>query len=275
MWGNLRLTPRRSPAPALSLMGCTLTPDPPLWEVLRPEPSAPPGGVRHGRPDPPARPPPTASSLVLPAYNEEAGIAQAVTEAEDALRFLADHPATPITAYEILVVDDGSRDDYGRRGRACTGRNATRPAAAAAPEPTAGCRAASAAPASRRHSMIPSPSPTPTVQFFLADLAPPVAPDQRIAGVAVGWREQRPGLASAAASCRGGTTCWRDGPAGYRGSRRATAPLKVFRRDALAAVAARVARGFFVNAEMLTRARLQGQRGGRGRGPAPAARARG
>ena len=42
-------------------------------------------------------------SLVLPAYNEEAGIRQAVVEADDALAALTDD-------YEILVVDDGSRD---------------------------------------------------------------------------------------------------------------------------------------------------------------------
>src|ERR1019366_4548613 len=42
-------------------------------------------------------------SLVLPAYNEEAGIRQAVVEADDALAALCDD-------YEILVVDDGSRD---------------------------------------------------------------------------------------------------------------------------------------------------------------------
>src|SRR5205823_13773473 len=42
-------------------------------------------------------------SLVLPAYNEADGIAAAVAEADDALgRFAGD--------YEILVVDDGSRD---------------------------------------------------------------------------------------------------------------------------------------------------------------------
>ena len=42
-------------------------------------------------------------SLVLPAYNEEAGVRQAVVEADEALAALCDD-------YEILVVDDGSRD---------------------------------------------------------------------------------------------------------------------------------------------------------------------
>jgi dolichol-phosphate mannosyltransferase len=42
-------------------------------------------------------------SLVIPAYNEEAAIAQAIVEADEALRRLG-------SVYEILVVDDGSGD---------------------------------------------------------------------------------------------------------------------------------------------------------------------
>src|SRR5260370_13597265 len=42
-------------------------------------------------------------SLVMPAYNEAAGICQAVAEADAALAELT-------ADYEILVVDDGSRD---------------------------------------------------------------------------------------------------------------------------------------------------------------------
>src|SRR4051812_47155401 len=43
-------------------------------------------------------------SLVIPAYNEEAAIAAAVAEADDTLARLA-------ADYEVIVVDDGSRDD--------------------------------------------------------------------------------------------------------------------------------------------------------------------
>src|SRR5262249_9633211 len=42
-------------------------------------------------------------SLVLPAYNEEAGLRQAIAGADGALARLADE-------YEVLVVDDGSHD---------------------------------------------------------------------------------------------------------------------------------------------------------------------
>jgi len=43
-------------------------------------------------------------SLVIPAFNESSGIAEAVAEADDALARL-------VPTYEILIVDDGSRDD--------------------------------------------------------------------------------------------------------------------------------------------------------------------
>src|SRR5439155_11535600 len=43
-------------------------------------------------------------SLVIPAWNEEATIRQAIQEAESALSRTADE-------YEIVIVDDGSHDD--------------------------------------------------------------------------------------------------------------------------------------------------------------------
>jgi dolichol-phosphate mannosyltransferase len=48
-----------------------------------------------------------STSLVIPAYNEEAGIQEAIVEADQALAELA-------ADYEILVVDDGSDDDTAR-----------------------------------------------------------------------------------------------------------------------------------------------------------------
>lgn len=55
-------------------------------------------------------------SLVIPAYNEADGIAAAITEADDALSSIAGR-------YEILVIDDGSQDDtYSRAVAASTNR---------------------------------------------------------------------------------------------------------------------------------------------------------
>jgi glycosyltransferase involved in cell wall biosynthesis len=48
-----------------------------------------------------------AISIVMPAFNEAANVAEAVHEAAEVLRELTDRP-------EILVVDDGSTDDTGR-----------------------------------------------------------------------------------------------------------------------------------------------------------------
>src|SRR5437868_11183285 len=50
---------------------------------------------------------PWSLSLVIPAYNEEKGIHAALQEADRALAELT-------SEYEILVVDDGSRDDTAR-----------------------------------------------------------------------------------------------------------------------------------------------------------------
>src|SRR5436309_1368258 len=64
-------------------------------------------------------------SLILPAYNEAAGIAEAVAEADDALtRFCAD--------YEILVLDGGSRDGPGAAAGHGGGRGGRAAPAAAA-----------------------------------------------------------------------------------------------------------------------------------------------
>src|SRR4051812_44843898 len=54
--------------------------------------------ARHAR-----RTPASSLSLVIPAYNEAEGIAQAIREADAALMPM-------VRRYEIIVVDDGSRD---------------------------------------------------------------------------------------------------------------------------------------------------------------------
>ena len=46
-------------------------------------------------------------SLLIPACNEEGGVAAVV---EQARQVLADIPGLPGDCYEIIVIDDGSRD---------------------------------------------------------------------------------------------------------------------------------------------------------------------
>jgi dolichol-phosphate mannosyltransferase len=53
-------------------------------------------------------------SLIIPAYNEEAGIRQAIEEADKALTNLTDR-------YEIIIVDDGSTDDTAKIVRQAAG----------------------------------------------------------------------------------------------------------------------------------------------------------
>ena len=86
----------------------------------------------------------TDISLVLPAYNEAAGIAEAVREADDALQQLG-------VRYEIIVVDDGSSDQTTAVVEA-----AMQHQAAPQPPPAAVCRS----PAST-HDSRPSRPPWP------------------------------------------------------------------------------------------------------------------
>ena len=179
-------------------------------------------------------------SLILPAYNEEASIDQAVAEADDALRQFG-------VVYEIVVVDDGSQDQTatilqqvmrdrprvrlirhdGNRGYGAalrTGFEAARGEHIAFTD--ADC------------------------QFHLADLALLIPLSERYS-VAVGYRVDRQDSWLRRFYSRGynflaqillGTSV-----------RDIDCALKVFRREALATILPQTS-GFFVNTEMLTRA---------------------
>ncbi len=183
-------------------------------------------------------------SLILPAYNEEAGIAQAIAEADDILRRLTDH-------YEILVVDDGSTD-----------RTAAVAAAAAVGRPCvrllrhdknrgygAALRTGFEAVRCERVAFTDA-----DCQFDLADLGR-LVPLTDARPVAVGYRRHRQD------PWRRRFYSW-----GYNvlvrrllGTRvrDVDCALKVFRREALALLLPE-SRGYFVNTEMLTRARQLG-----------------
>ncbi len=196
----------------------------------------------HGRTDSPAAG--RRLSLVLPAYNEEAGVRQAVVEADEALAKLTDD-------YEILVVDDGSRDattavvaeEAATRPHVRLLRHATNRGYGAALR--TGFEAA-------RFEFVAFTDAD--CQFYLEDLGR-LLPLAERRPVAVGWREDRKDSRLRCLLSRGYNvltrtllgTCVRD----------CDCALKIFRRDALAAILPET-NGFFVNVEMLTRARQLG-----------------
>src|SRR5262245_2177147 len=77
----------------------------PFCELRHPSPPRRRAEFMDGRG--PTEPADWSLSLVIPAYNEEAVIARAVAEADDALSRLTG-------VYEVLVVDDGSGDGTAR-----------------------------------------------------------------------------------------------------------------------------------------------------------------
>jgi dolichol-phosphate mannosyltransferase len=183
-------------------------------------------------------------SLVLPAYNEEAGIARAIAEADDALNQLTGR-------YEILVIDDGSTD-----------QTAAVAAAAAAERPCVrvlrhdrnrgyGAALRTGFEAARCDRVAFTDA---DCQFDLSDLGR-LLPLTVAAPVAVGYRARRQD------PWRRRFMSW-----GYNVLVRALlgtrvrdvdCALKVFRRAALAQLLPE-ARGYFVNTEMLSRARQLG-----------------
>jgi 4-amino-4-deoxy-L-arabinose transferase-like glycosyltransferase len=185
-------------------------------------------------------------SLVLPACNEEASIRRAVAEADEALAALAED-------YEILVVDDGSRDataaavadEAARRPHVRLLRHGTNRGYGAALR--TGFRAA-------RCDFVAFTDAD--CQFHAADLARllPLTDDHPIA---VGYREERQDPWQRR-FLSGGYNLLTRLLLGTR-VRDVDCALKVFRREALPELLPRT-RGFFVNAEMLTRARQHGLR---------------
>lgn len=183
-------------------------------------------------------------SLVLPAYNEQDGIRQAITEADDALARLCD-------AYEILVVDDGSRDatsdiahdEASRRPNVRVLRHSTNRGYGAALR--SGFEAA-------RFDLVAFTDAD--CQFHLDDLAH-LLPHSANSPVVVGYRIERQDSWRRRVLSRGYNVLART----LLGTvvRDIDCALKVFRRDALTHILPE-SRGFFVNTEMLSRARQRG-----------------
>jgi dolichol-phosphate mannosyltransferase len=183
-------------------------------------------------------------SLVIPAFNEEAGIRQAVEEADQAVGQLA-------SQYEIIVVDDGSSDGTSKLVQeASMGRPQIRllrhqhnlgysAALRTGFEVATGERVAFT---------------DADCQFHLVDLASLLSLAERHP-VAVGFRLDRKDPWSRRFFSWGYNVLVRTLLG--TGVRDCDCALKVFRRDALMMLLPE-AQGFFVNTEMLTRARQLG-----------------
>lgn len=180
-------------------------------------------------------------SLVIPAYNEAAGIRQAIAEADEALRALT-------RRYEILIVDDGSQDGTADVVAECA---AQLPTLRLLRHPRnrgygAALRTGFAA---ARHALVGFTDAD--CQFFLADLAGLLERAEQFP-VVVGYRVGRQD------PTRRRFLSW-----GYNtlvrillgtGVRDCDCALKVFRREALLQLLPE-STNFFVNTEMLSRAR--------------------
>jgi len=183
-------------------------------------------------------------SLVLPAYNEAAGIRQAITEADAALAHIA-------ADYEILVVDDGSRDETagivsneaGLRPRVRLLRHVQNRGYGAA------LRTGFTAARFERVAFTDA-----DCQFYLDDLTGLLIRAKQVP-VAVGFRVGRQDSARRRFLSWGYNTLART-LLGTR-VRDCDCALKVFHKDVLASLLPETS-GFFVNTEMLTRARQLG-----------------
>jgi glycosyltransferase involved in cell wall biosynthesis len=180
-------------------------------------------------------------SLILPAFNEEAGIAEAILEADDALGKLG-------VGYEIIVVDDGSADQTAAIVAQLMG---ARPCVQLVRHEVnrgygAALRTGFEAARGERIAFTDA-----DCQFYLDDLALllPLTDQQPIA---VGYRVDRQDSPLRKFYSRGYNLLARF----LLGTpvRDIDCALKVFRRDVLERILPETG-GFFVNTEMLTRAR--------------------
>jgi dolichol-phosphate mannosyltransferase len=180
-------------------------------------------------------------SLIIPAYNESAGIRQAITEADEALRRLG-RPC------EIVVVDDGSQDDTAAAVAASVPRFPALRLVRHLRNRGYGAALRTGFQAAR-HELVGFTDAD--CQFHLEDLAALLARAEQVP-VVVGYRIDRRD------PVRRRFLSW-----GYNtlvrvllgtGVRDCDCALKVFQRDALLQLMPESC-NFFVNTEMLSRAR--------------------
>jgi dolichol-phosphate mannosyltransferase len=180
-------------------------------------------------------------SLVIPAYNEEAGIGQAIAEADAALSELA-------ADYEILVVDDGSADGTAQAVLAAAQAHPQVRLLRHAANRGYGAALRTGFEAARFDRVAFTDA---DCQFDLTDLAS-LVPLTDHAAIAAGYRVHRQDRWHRRFMSWGYNVLAR-ALLGTR-VRDCDCALKVFRKDALADLLPQT-NGFFVNTEMLVRAR--------------------
>ena len=187
---------------------------------------------------------PVFLSLVIPAYNEAAGIAQAIQEADSALCGLG-------VRYEILIVDDGSRDHTAAVVQE-TSRSLPSVRLVSYPANRGYGTALRTGFLAARGDRVAFTDAD--CQFDLSDLAR-LLPLTKHHAIAVGYRVDRKDTPLRKFYSRGYNTLVR----ALLGStvRDIDCALKVFRREDLLRLLPETT-GFFVNTEMLTRARQLG-----------------
>ncbi|MFL5244348.1 MAG: glycosyltransferase [Gemmataceae bacterium] len=190
-------------------------------------------------------PPPNSAgwhlSLVIPAYNEEAGISEAIAEAEVAL-------AQITREYEILVVDDGSKDATARLVEEAGRKNPRVQLLALAPNKGYGAALRAGFEAARYDRVAFTDA---DCQFHLEDLTP-LLEFTKDHDLAVGYRVDRQDPVERRFYSWGYNVLIR-ALMGTR-VRDCDCALKVFRKEALLKSLPETS-GFFINTEMLTRAR--------------------
>lgn len=183
-------------------------------------------------------------SLVLPAYNEEAVIAHAVREAAEAL-------PTVVARHEILVVDDGSKDETFARAQDEAARHPN--VRVLRHEINRGYGAALRT--GFEAATMPLVAFTDSdCQFDLTDLSRMI-PLTQSHPIVVGYRVDRKDAVRRLVYSRGYN--WLVRTLLKTGVRDIDCALKVFHADVVGLLLPQ-SRGFFVNTEMLTRARKNG-----------------
>lgn len=188
----------------------------------------------------------SALSLVMPAYNEEQGIAEAIQQAVAALDRLQ-------LAYEVIIVDDGSTDDTAQQARNAARARPDEVRVISLPQNLGYGAALQAGFRAARFELVAFTDAD--CQFDVGDLGRLLSHVES-ADLVCGYRIGRKDAWSRKVYSHGFNVLVR--ALLGTGVRDCDCALKVFRRDWVNSIGLE-SRGFLFNAELLTRARIAGK----------------